>query len=457
MPENKSFFSKLISFEKKKKNVKRSKFKKIDKEDICESIDIPQEEISDFLFKRYCFLVLLLIVSIIIAYGVAEITYSTLHIRGNIDMGEIYWFNEDVDPEGHYRFDSASGYRLSQTPSRMGAVLPDGRVESIGILQGNDMGFQDDRDFKTEKPENQIRIAVLGDSYTFSAWTEKSWIRVAEERMNEQLDDKEIFLMNFAIDGAGLGNWASIIENIFLEKDLGLDGIIIASWSCDLRRQFVWRHDGYMLVKDEETGQYYEKRQPGLKVTTVHSWDPDDYPENRKDIMGEWGPDWGWKTLDSETVDSIEAGEWRHQPDLKPYLTIRLIEFVKDFRATWGENIVVYGEDRKDVYLDNFEEEQLDLIFDLGKNLEKINLPTLTFSFSGHEEWYKRDEIFAEIIGSEYISDKESGWPEVDNFHGDEIRIKNDGHWNDKGAYLFGETVHKSILDWILEDVVKRE
>ncbi len=58
-------------------------------------------------------------------------------------------------------------------------------------------------------------------------------------------------------------------------------------------------------------------------------------------------------------------------------------------------------------------------------------------------------KAFSEIIKSDCITDIEAGFNQFN--HREDIYIKNDGHWNQKGADLFAETMYQDLPRWIKE------
>lgn len=433
------FFSNLISFERERRKKKETIV-------ICKELNIKSKR--TFLLKRRVFLVSISILALFLTYFLAEVAYSGIYIHSpTIREGRI-WFHEDVDSEGHFNFDPDTGYRLSEKPSRIGVVLPDGTLESIGTMRGNDMGFPDERDFKTPKKEEEIRVAVLGDSFTFSAWMDRSWIEVAEKKINEELVDEEVVLMNFAIDGGGLGNWEAITRNIFLEKDLELDAIIFASFSHNLNRRFHLRHDGYARMPQKNG--YKEGRYPHLKMKYVQSWNPEDYPRSIKEVdLGGVEED-GWKIFSTEDVDKIERGEWREDVEIKPYLLNKIIDTLKYHRSI-VRDIKNVAHAEFEFTNDNFKEGQIKLMDNIAHDLKELNLPVLVVSFDGEPIDYEMDRRFAEIINSDYVDNLDSEGRRYEHPYDGETKIKNDGHWNQKGAEVFGETMHPELFNWLKE------
>ncbi len=329
---------------------------------------------------------LLVLLSIIITYLVAEVVYSWLYVNKVIKPVETLWFHEATDPGGNIKYDSVTGYRISSIPSRYGVILSDGTTESIGVLKGNNWGFPDKRDFEPRKSNPQIkRIAVFGDSYTASQFTVQSWPEIAEVKLNELSDDSVIF-MNFSVDGGGLANWHSIIRNIILAEGFEIDAVIFAVMGDDLDRKFMWKDDGLQNSSERK-----------LAFNYFASWQQPRAGEfeDITDVM--YMPN--YLILDSAEVDAIEKGTWTYelQRELKPYLieklkrTLGQIDFKKMFSHRQRGGSTTF-----------FEPEQSALITDMSEILSQMHVPVLTLSLYTDDE---RCRAFAAMMHATFISD----------------------------------------------------
>ncbi len=80
--------------------------------------------------------------------------------------------------------------------------------------KGNGIGWRD-VDYSEEKPENTIRVAAIGDSFTFGAGirnVEDTWPKLMEKKLKEQFPGKNIQVMNVAKRGADSDDLATILE-----------------------------------------------------------------------------------------------------------------------------------------------------------------------------------------------------------------------------------------------------
>jgi hypothetical protein len=370
--------------------------------------------------------VLLFFSVLILSYAVAEAVYSTLIISGVLQGRKTIWFQESVPGNTVVTFDPVVGYKIGNVQSRYGAVRDDGVVESLGLLHGNNLGFPDSKDFYLSPIDTTVkRIAVLGDSFTASQFTKRSWVEVLESEMNELLSDS-IELYNFAIDGGGVANWSSIIENLFVQKGFHFDGLIFAIASDDLDRKFHWRQEYTYNGKDDLALGYFK------------DWFPEEIVSDTGDLID-------WKkpciaVLDSSEVDLIVEGRY-FEIEFLPYflidckgLVVKTIQFIEDLFvsqavASSGDNL--------------FDDGQLSLIQDLGRNCNKLGVPILTLAIGTDED---KALSFSKLMGGEYITAQDFyGWTDTTTTS---YIILRDGHWNQNGANFFAMYIEEPIAEW---------
>jgi hypothetical protein len=174
-----------------------------------------------------------------ITYTAVEFTLSGLWLNGYIGA-QTYWIREDTGQGPMFQFDSARGFRLSSYSSRWACMATDGTVQAIGRLQGNSQGFPDRDDFGPHRPHLGIRrVAVFGDSFTAGQYLEQNW----PDKVEDLRPDDQLELLNFSIDGGGLANWYSILENVVNAEAYDIDGVVFAVYGEDLRRTFFFSDD----------------------------------------------------------------------------------------------------------------------------------------------------------------------------------------------------------------------
>lgn len=373
----------------------------------------------------------LLLISVVSVFFCCEFIYSYLLITHKIKL-ETIWFHEASDPGNNLMFDPEIGYTISKVPSLFGAVKSDGKLESIGIMEGNNFGFPDKRNFILNPRDTSIkRIAILGDSFTASQFTEKSWVEIIEKKLNDIHENDSIILMNFSLDGGGLGNWQSIVRNILLKNNLKIDAIIFAVLGDDLDRHFMWKND-YKL----STGTIK------LSAGRNNSWDPTNNP-TYEDTLNPFFLD-RYLILPKEEINQIQAGNWELNRPIRPYLFLNFIDQLKTMVYESDMFAFITTASASSSF---FSTGQLKLIEMIHADIEKLKIPAITFSFLSD---HKKSKYFADLINSSFIDDQSfQKW--IRQNPDAKLQIEGDGHWNDLGTKVFAKSSF-SDLDSILTE-----
>jgi hypothetical protein len=126
---------------------------------------------------------------------------------------------------------------LTQSPSRF-ARISNGQVKWIGTLCGNAQGFANLEDFTPHRavPDEQ-RVAVFDDSFTSAQFIPFNWPERVEALSREGHADP-VTLSNFSVNGAGLANSRTILQNVLMKDRYELDGLVFAVAWDDLDRKF---------------------------------------------------------------------------------------------------------------------------------------------------------------------------------------------------------------------------
>lgn len=373
---------------------------------------------------------LLLILSILLSYTAVEIVYSYLYINHYIGKYTL-WFHEASNPGNNIVFNPDIGYKISKTPSRFGAITSDGQLESIGIMQGNNFGFPDERNFVVEPKDTNIkRIAILGDSFTASQFTEKSWVEIIEDNLNRELNDSIMF-MNFSLDGGGLGNWSSIVKNVILKNNFQLDGIVFAILGDDLDRQFMWKND-YIISENKYA----------LAAGKNDTWNPSLNP-GYEDTLNPFFLE-NYLVLSSEECNKIEEGNWKYNREIKPYLFEKFKEISRGiiFRIKYPELF----QTAKASNIDFFSMQQKVLIQSLNEDCKRLNIPILSFSFLAD---HNKSKAFANILDSHFLNDDAFQTTFQDS--NKSLNIEGDGHWNNYGTQLFAKSMYTDFKNALKE------
>lgn len=374
--------------------------------------------------------IILSILSAAMAYMFAEGVYSLLVVSNIIEQKTI-WFIEETDPKGNFQFDPLIGYRISKKPSRFGAVTSAGSLESLGILQGNDVGLPDTRDFLSGNTDSSVcRIGVLGDSFTASQFRSRSWLKCFEDSLNRVYQDS-IQLLNLACDGGGLANWCEILDHIIVQNNLELDAIVYAVLGSDLDRTFHYRHHY------AKTRFPFDSIHGSVGFSYHENWLPMTYPDSVPDPETMFYVDC-FKTLNTVEVNQIEGGQWKVQKPLDFYFYLRLRSLFDNLLSTLftkalAEPSCVFSEDKKNLI------NQMKILH------KELNIPVLVFSLEPDDSDVQFHQAFANILEAEYLRDKKIKGRDFRK----EYRIEGDGHWTSKGAEFFARENHARFANWM--------
>lgn len=373
-----------------------------------------------------------------LSYVMAELLYSSLVVNHFIKR-RTYYFTEAAAPDGHIHFDPRIGYRMSSVPARYGAVVSDGRLQAMGTLVGNNYGLPDRRDFQPRRNDPSVfRVAVLGDSFTASQFTQRSWLQVFEDSLNRSLPDS-FELLNFSVDGGGLANWHSILKNIMVKDSFDIDAVIYAVLGDDMSRKFHYRHE-YLAG---EEGNRSPMRSVG--VGYHDNWHESSYPQSIEEA-GMWFSD-GWLVLTSEEIDAIESGKWKMAVPWRAYFLSEMVNGAYDL----AQVLVSHAKAEDEQYPDTNRQQILLYMRQIHGDL---NVPVLCFNLPGSVEQQKETEEFAQILGCDYlkeqhpVSDTDIDW--------DSLSIEGDGHWTQAGADFFARNNHGVLANWLEMNCLKR-
>ncbi len=87
-------------------------------------------------------------------------------------------------------------------------------------FQTNSKGLRD-KEYSMTKPENTIRVAVVGDSFTMPAGVriEDAYHSILEEELNTSCSGKSYEFINFAVGGYYLSQYWAVIKNKIVDWD----------------------------------------------------------------------------------------------------------------------------------------------------------------------------------------------------------------------------------------------
>jgi hypothetical protein len=131
-------------------------------------------------------------------------------------------------------FDPIAGYRWQTGPTRIVRIM-NGELVFDNVFRANNAGYVSSQDFQTTR-KGPYRVVVLGDSFTAGEFLEKPW----PDRLAALLPGRpEVY--SFGIDGGGLLNWHSIFFGEVVPR-YAFDALLIASFIDNLERDFCVFH-----------------------------------------------------------------------------------------------------------------------------------------------------------------------------------------------------------------------
>jgi hypothetical protein len=363
------------------------------------------------------------LVVIFLFYAILEALASTAAWLAWRDTS--FWLFEDSGRT--WQFDPVRGYRLTRTPSRF-LRATDGRLEYVGVARGNAQGFADRDDFTTKRTHPGVRrIAVFGDSFTAEEHLGQNWPDRAEDLARDVGEPVE--LLNFAVSGAGLANWWSVLTRLVATEDYELDGVVFAVFGGDLRRKFtVWDH------RDADHPLFGR----------ASGWDPSTYPKTLDEARLFLKPHPGF-ILSREAFERSLQGRW---PSALPHRS-------RPYLLAHARRAFLPASDEGQPEGDDAPEPARDrLVADIARFLSDRHLPALVVHIpdrsslldpSRAPSWPKQEsEDFARALGAAILD----GTDAFAGLRPSEVRalfLPRDGHWNQAGSDRFAAFVLKSL------------
>lgn len=360
-------------------------------------------------------------------YSVIELSYSAYR-----------YFLTDTSPDSFavfehpgetIRFDPIRGYLLTATPSRV-ARVNHGKLEYAGSFRGNAQGFASRHDFSIRRSAAiERRIAVFGDSFTaetMEPFNSLNWPDRVEERGRGLGDDKRpLVMLNFAVDGGGLANWASVLSNIVVKDGYELDGIVFAVAWDDLDRKFA--------MFDQLDAQRFAHAR-------ASTWDVDSQPRTRSEARVLLENDSNLADryiLSSAGFDAFLMGRWRPRR-WRFQISARLARLIATLTKPKPKEAAVA-----------FEPGQIALIKEIRQLASERSWPIYVAYIPDREELldptsrtdveksrFEKAKKFSEMLGALFLDGREA-------FRGlTSEQIKSDwfpidGHWNQGGSDRF--------------------
>ncbi|HEX3872875.1 MAG TPA: SGNH/GDSL hydrolase family protein, partial [Solirubrobacteraceae bacterium] len=339
-------------------------------------------------------------------------------VAWSLRWGTTLWLYEDSGRT--VRFDPIRGYRLTRTPSRF-LRATDGRLEYIATIRGNSQGFPDRDDFGPRRTSAGVpRLAVFGDSFTEGQYLGQSWPDRAEDLAREA--GQPVELLNFALGGAGLANWWSVLTKLVVAENYEIDGVLFVVFAGDLRREFtVSDHQGRVRPLFGRTP----------------SWDPATYPTSL-DAARSFLKEQDFAILSPAEFERAVQGHWPRgvSRPVQPYILTHI----------WRRVVLNWPGRAPGAPPPPDESGRDRLIADIRRVLEERHLPALVVHIPDRAELIdvgrspeamrRESRAFAEAIGARFLD----GGLIFEGLSRAEIRglfFPHDGHWNQAGSDRF--------------------
>ena len=279
-----------------------------------------------------------------------EVLSSVLHVYGFTGNTSLWVFERSGRT---IHFDEIRGYSLTPVPSRF-ARITNGVVEYVGTIRGNTQGFPDRDDFSPNRSSASVlRLAILGDSYTAAQYIEQNWPESVENMESGPGKPKNVELLNFSVDGAGLANWWSITTRIISKENYDIDGLVFAVYPVDL-------HRGFSFAEHRDYSRHMFAR--------ASSWNPDDWPRSREDAQELLWPLDGYIVSEDQFSKAI-VGDWNPiiPRPIKPYFLMKVLDYLRAIEAKVTHYL------REGI----FTGDQLKLIREIGAFAQNSSIPVI--------------------------------------------------------------------------------
>jgi hypothetical protein len=366
-------------------------------------------------------------------YGTLELSYSAYRYFLTDTSPDSYWLFEH--PSETIRFDPDRGYFLTRTPSRVARIVRK-QVEYVGSFRGNGQGFPDRDDFTIHRSTpSQQRIAVLGDSFTATTLVpinSPAWPGRVED-ITGASGGRPLVLLNFAVDGAGLANWASILRNIIVKDQYELDGLVFAVAWNDLDRKFT-----VLDQIDSET----------ITFARAPSWDVGAQPKTLSEARALLKKQAVFNSyiLSPAEFDAAVSRSWKPR-QWRFHVSARLMGIAESLMQRF---------EQAPKPVSGFEEGQLELMHEIRRLADGHSLPIAVAYIPSRDELLdqpsastvERARQFSDILGAHFMDGREA-------FRGltsQQIKddwFPHDGHWNQGGSDRFAEFIVTQLPNWV--------
>jgi hypothetical protein len=197
--------------------------------------------------------------SLALSFVVAEAGYR-VYLYKTISDQLLQLVKQSLQPNGLTQFDPEIGYHY--TPNASFADIEyfkdQFRINQYGFM-ANDL---DPAPYPMQKPKDEYRIALLGDSFTNGLQNYIRWADLVQDYLNrsaqwrERVGGKYTRVLNFGMDGTGIVQWAKVYQARAskFEPDL----VIVNFITDDIHRRFVYR-GGVQLADDPDIRRFLKQ------------------------------------------------------------------------------------------------------------------------------------------------------------------------------------------------------
>ena len=171
--------------------------------------------------------------------------YKYFQLKSDSERTTRYSFSSFKSPI--YELDRDTGYAYVAN-SRNNQWLYDDENRLVSRASNiiiNNFGMMTPSDVTIEKPADEFRIAVLGDSFCATTTSDLTWTAALEtvlngdEKVKRAFGNARIRVLNFGLDGTGICQWPSVYKHkaARFQPDL----VIINFIRDDIFRAFIYR------------------------------------------------------------------------------------------------------------------------------------------------------------------------------------------------------------------------
>ena len=201
---------------------------------------------------------LLVATSVIVTYCVLDIAYRIYQYETLPDrlfrLGEVLLRNHG---QGRIVFDEHTGYRYAPR------IEARARPPFNAHWRTNSYGHVSDVEYSQNKPPDEYRIAVIGDSMTANTQNNVRWTDLVERQLNASpkwrsfVGGRSTRVINFGVPMFGIVQFAAMLRYHALDFDPDL--IIVNFISDDVRRRLIFMVPPTVTPDTDETLRLYIK------------------------------------------------------------------------------------------------------------------------------------------------------------------------------------------------------